>query len=85
MDDPIDELEEAVIACPTDEQLQQLFVLKRELVALRKAATPQRNIFARAIDHMTQDRVDREPAHRGRARDGEQGDLRRGVEGQPEE
>ena len=40
MDDEIDELEAAVIAEPTDEQLQRLFAIKRELVAMRKVVLP---------------------------------------------
>ena len=40
IDDEIDELEAAVLAGPTDEQLQRLFAMKRELVAMRKVVTP---------------------------------------------
>jgi magnesium transporter len=50
MDDEIDELENEVISQPTDEQLQRIFRLKRDLVALRKVITPQRDLFARAGD-----------------------------------
>ena len=35
-----------VLASPTDEQLQRLFALKRQLVAMRKVITPQRDLFA---------------------------------------
>jgi magnesium transporter len=52
MDDKIDELEVAVLAGPTDKQLQQLFAMKRELVAMRKIVTPQRDLFARSIDQL---------------------------------
>ncbi|HEY7934826.1 MAG TPA: magnesium/cobalt transporter CorA [Solirubrobacteraceae bacterium] len=52
MDDEIDELEAAVLAGPTDEQLQRLFAMKRELVAMRKVVTPQRDLFARSIDQL---------------------------------
>ena len=38
MDEQIDELEAAVLAGPTDEQLQRLFGLKRELVAMRRSS-----------------------------------------------
>jgi magnesium transporter len=48
MDDAIDELENAVIEQPTDEQLQRLFRLKRDFVAMRKVVTPMRDLFARA-------------------------------------
>jgi len=50
MDDSIDELENAVIEQPTDEQLQRLFRLKRDFVGLRKVVTPMRDLFARAGD-----------------------------------
>jgi magnesium transporter len=50
MDDTIDELENAVIEQPTDEQLQRLFRLKRDFVGMRKVVTPMRDIFARAGD-----------------------------------
>ena len=52
MDEQIDELEAAVLSGPTDEQLQRLFGLKRELVAMRKVVTPQRDLFARGIDQI---------------------------------
>jgi magnesium transporter len=50
MDDAIDELENAVIEQPTDEQLQRLFRLKRDFVTMRKVVTPMRDLFARAGD-----------------------------------
>jgi magnesium transporter len=50
MDDAIDELENAVVENPTDEQLQRLFRLKRDFVTMRKVVTPMRDIFARAGD-----------------------------------
>jgi magnesium transporter len=52
MDDDIDSLEDAVIERPTDELLQRIFALKRDLVAMRKVVTPQRDIFARSIDQL---------------------------------
>jgi magnesium transporter len=52
IDDEIDSLEDAVIANPSDEQLQRMFGLKRQLVTLRKVVTPQRDIFARSIDQI---------------------------------
>ena len=54
IDDEIDRLEEAVLANPNDEQLQRLFARKRELVAMRKVVTPQRDIFARSIDQIAE-------------------------------
>ena len=52
MDEEIDELEAAVLAGPTDEQLQRLFAMKRSLVAMRKVVTPQRDLFARSVDQI---------------------------------
>ena len=47
VDDEIDELENAVIERPTDQQLQQIFRLKRTLV-MSKIITPQRDLFQSA-------------------------------------
>jgi magnesium transporter len=52
MDDDIDAAEDAVIEQPTDAVLQRIFTLKRDLVAMRKVVTPQRDIFARSIDQL---------------------------------
>ena len=46
LDDQIDELEDEILARPTEEQLGRLFDLKRSLIALRKVVTPQRDMFA---------------------------------------
>jgi magnesium transporter len=54
MDDEIDGIEEAILASPDDAQLQRLFSLKRQLVALRKVVTPQRDLFARSIDQIAE-------------------------------
>ena len=54
MDDEIDELEAAVLAGPTDAQLQRLFAMKRSLVAMRKVVSPQRDLFARSIDELAE-------------------------------
>jgi magnesium transporter len=50
IDDEIDQLEDAIIREPSDKQLQQIFQLKRDLVAMRKVITPQRDLLARGID-----------------------------------
>jgi magnesium transporter len=52
MDDEIDDLEVAILAGPSSEQLQHLFAMKRTLVAMRKLVTPQRDLFARSIDQL---------------------------------
>jgi magnesium transporter len=54
MDEQIDELEASVLANPTDQQLQRLFSLKRQLVAMRKVVTPQRDVFARSVDRIAE-------------------------------
>src|SRR5438309_4368164 len=52
MDDEIDHLEARMVEDPTDEQLQRLFELKRQLVAMRKVVSPQRDMFARSVDQL---------------------------------
>jgi magnesium transporter len=53
VDEQIDDLENAVVRKASEEQLQQIFQLKRKLVTLRRIATPQRDLLARAIDEIT--------------------------------
>jgi magnesium transporter len=45
-DDAIDELETAILANPTEEQLGTLFAMKREIMTIRKVITPQRDMIA---------------------------------------
>jgi magnesium transporter len=45
-DDRIDELENSIFLSAGDEQLQELFAMKRLFVGLRKAITPERDLFA---------------------------------------
>ncbi|HET6447746.1 MAG TPA: magnesium/cobalt transporter CorA [Conexibacter sp.] len=52
IDDAIDELEDAIVLRPTDEQLQRVFQLKRRLVVLRRVITPQRDLAARTISEI---------------------------------
>ncbi len=52
LDDEIDELEAAILADPRERQLGRLFVLKRELVLMRKIITPQRDLFVRSVDQL---------------------------------
>jgi magnesium transporter len=54
IDDAIDELEEAIVLQPTDEQMQRVFRLKRRLVALRRVVAPQRDLAARTIGDIGQ-------------------------------
>ncbi len=43
--DAIDSIQDAVIAKPTPETLERLFVIKRELIEVRRAASPTREVF----------------------------------------
>jgi magnesium transporter len=45
-DDRIDELENQIFLHASDDQLQEIFAMKRLLVGMRKAVTPQRDMFA---------------------------------------
>ncbi|MBS1870340.1 MAG: magnesium/cobalt transporter CorA [Actinobacteria bacterium] len=54
IDDEIDELEDAIVLRPTDEQLQRVFQLKRRLVVLRRVITPQRDLAARTIGEIAE-------------------------------
>lgn len=54
MDDEIDEIEAAVLSSPSDEQLQRLFSLKRQLVAMRKVISPQRDLFATSVERIAE-------------------------------
>jgi magnesium transporter len=45
-DDRIDELENEIFIKTSDDQLQEIFAMKRLLVGMRKAVTPQRDMFA---------------------------------------
>jgi len=54
MDDQIDDLESAVLENPTDAELERLFELKRQLIAMRKVVAPQRDLFARSIEQIAE-------------------------------
>jgi magnesium transporter len=45
-DDRIDEVEEAIFRKASDEQLREIYQMKRLIVGMRKAVTPQRDMFA---------------------------------------
>jgi len=45
-DNRIDELEDQIFRASSDQQLQEIFAMKRLLVGMRKAVTPQRDAFA---------------------------------------
>jgi magnesium transporter len=46
IDDRIDVLEEGIFRSADEAQLQEIFTMKRELVAMRKVIAPQRDLFA---------------------------------------
>jgi magnesium transporter len=48
-DDRIDELEDGIFRRANDLQLQEIFRMKRLLVGMRKAVTPERDAFARVM------------------------------------
>lgn len=48
-DDRIDELEDGVLLQGDDAQLQEIFRMKRLLVGMRKAISPQRDLFSRIV------------------------------------
>jgi magnesium transporter len=52
MENDIDDLEAEVLTHPTERQLERVFALKRQLVAMNKVVTPQRDVFARSIDEL---------------------------------
>lgn len=54
MDDAIDQIEDEIIADPSERQLQRVFALKRQLVTLRRVVTPQRDIFARSVEQIAE-------------------------------
>ena len=45
VDDEIDALEDAIVTHADEQQLQRIFQLKKELVRLRRIATPQRDLL----------------------------------------
>jgi magnesium transporter len=53
-DDRIDELESSIFRRADDRQLQEIFRMKRLLVGMRKAITPQRDAFASFMGGMAQ-------------------------------
>jgi magnesium transporter len=52
-DDEIDKLESAITTKPDDEQLQRLFRLKRQLVAIRRLVAPMRDLMASNWDQIS--------------------------------
>ena len=53
-DDDIDDLEQSVIDDARAEDLQRIFSLKRDLIAMRRVVTPMRDMFARNADRIAE-------------------------------
>jgi magnesium transporter len=53
-DDRIDQMQDAILAKPTDQQLADLFTLKRWLIGARKVITPQRDMIASLVSGVTE-------------------------------
>ena len=53
-DDRIDELDDAIFRRASDAQLQEIFRMKRLLVGMRKAVSPQRDTFASLMSGIAQ-------------------------------
>ena len=54
VDDDIDDLEQEVIDNADAEDLQRIFSLKRDLIAMRRVVTPMRDMFARRADRIAE-------------------------------
>ena len=54
IDDDIDDLEQQVVNDTSTEQLQRIFSIKRDLVAMRRVITPMRDMFQRRADHIAE-------------------------------
>jgi magnesium transporter len=54
IDDDIDELEQEIIDDADAEDLQRIFSLKRDLVAMRRVVVPMRDVFARNADRIAE-------------------------------
>jgi magnesium transporter len=50
LDERMESLDEEIFDRPSPEQLKEITTLRRELVALRRVVTPQRDLLARGID-----------------------------------
>ena len=54
-DDAIDDLEDAILKNPTEEQLGTLFDMKRQILTIRKVITPQRDMISSLNSGMVDD------------------------------
>jgi len=54
IDDDIDEIEQQVIEDPREEILKRIFSIKRDLVAMRRVVSPERDVFARDAERIAE-------------------------------
>jgi magnesium transporter len=54
IDFDIDEIEEQIINEPSEEILRRIFSIKRDLVAMRRVVSPERDVFARAAERISE-------------------------------
>jgi magnesium transporter len=54
LDNQIDDVEDAILVQPTEQQLGQLFTMKRRLITMRKVVTPERDMFASVSSGVTE-------------------------------
>jgi magnesium transporter len=52
IDDDIDEIEEQIIAEAREDILKRIFSIKRDLVAMRRVVSPERDVFARDAERI---------------------------------
>jgi magnesium transporter len=53
IDDDIDDIEEQVISQPRESELQRIFSIKRDIVAMRRVIAPMRDMFQRRAEHLS--------------------------------
>jgi magnesium transporter len=53
IDDDIDDIERSVVAEPTEAVLQRIFSIKRDLVDMRQVISPERDMFARNAERIS--------------------------------
>jgi len=52
IDEAIDQIEQDVIEQPREQSLQRIFLLKRDLIAMRRVVTPMRDFFTRDTEEI---------------------------------
>jgi len=54
IDDDIDEIEQQVLEDPREDILKRIFSIKRDLVAMRRVVSPERDVFARDAERIAE-------------------------------